>query len=319
MLAGCKSEFSWRLNRFGLPVEGGLSFLCPKLARKVHYQGLGEPPEPRKVNSRPRNSLFLAIVVTSFVLLACTPAVDGQSANAASVGRAQNYTISTRQLRIPAKAQAAFHLGFECMVKGDAAKSLPHFRRAIEEFPDYYEAYYDQGVAQMRLDKKDAALQSFQKALDLSDGHFARAYFGYGLVLEQQGRLKDAEPIIRQGLQEDSTLSEGYAVLSAVLFDENRLDEAEEAARKALGMPDPSARNALITLAFIYLKKGEYRSAVEELESYLRAVRSGQFKENAAFVKFIEGKLSDAKEKSNLTAKHEQSSLSEQMWHQVTD
>ena len=87
-------------------------------------------------------------------------------------------------------------------------------------------------------------------------------------------------------------------MLAAILFDENRLDEAEENAKKALRVPNPSLRNALLTLAFVHLRKQEYALAVQELESYLGAVRSGQFREQAGFVKYIASKLSDAKAKS---------------------
>jgi tetratricopeptide (TPR) repeat protein len=212
--------------------------------------------------------------------------------------RAQKYTVSVRELRIPPKARAAFNRGVECLAKGDAAGSLRHFNRAIQEFPDFYEAYYDQGAAEMQIGQKSEAMQSFQKAIDLSGGHFARAYVGYGLVLTQQGKSEEAEPIVRRGLEEDPSLAEGYSVLSIVLFGENRLDEAEQTAQKALRMPNSSAIGALVTLAYIHLKREEYPSAVQNLEDYLKAVRASPFKADAGFLQYLEKKLSEAKEKS---------------------
>ena len=279
-----------------------LPFLSLKRARKVHDQRIWERSEPRQANAPSRNSFSRAIILANFVLLAWSPATPAQSFNLTSPNHVQKDTVSVRELQIPVKARVALSRGVECMHKGDAARCLPHFRRAIQVFPAFYEAYYDQGVAQMELNEKDAALQSFQAAIDLSGGHFARGYFGYGIVLAQEGRSKDAESILRRGLEEDPTLSAGYAALSAVLLDEGQLDEAEESGQKALRMPRPSVRNALLTLAFIHIKKQEYPLAVQELESYLAAVRRGQFREDTGFVKYVEDKLSDAKAKTSPNA-----------------
>jgi len=48
----------------------------------------------------------------------------------------------------------------------------------------------------------------------------------------------------------------------------------------------------------VFIKKGEYQLAEQELESYPKAVRSGQVREDAGSIKNIERKLSDAKAKT---------------------
>src|SRR6202007_1241159 len=175
----------------------------------------------------------------------------------------------------------------ERLAKGDAAGSLEHFRRAIQEFPGFYEAYYNKGVAETHLHQKDEALHSFQKAIDLSGGRCASAYFGYSFVLAQQGRPKDAELIVRRGLEEDPYISDGYSVLASVLLDQNRLVEAEAAAHKALLLPNHSPRSDLLTLAYIHLRKDEYRFAAQDLEACLKAVGSTPRKEDIEHDKYI--------------------------------
>lgn len=302
-LSNC--AFIQRFNEARLSIRR-LFFRAPKRAGKVHDQRICGRSERRQANAPPRDSL--TIILASFVLFAWLPATRAQSFDFPSSNHSQNHTVSVRELRIPAKARVAFDRGVQSMHKGDAAEGLRHFNRAIQEFSEYYEAYYNKGVALMELDKDDAALQSFQTAIDLSRGHFARAYVGYALILNRQRRSKDAETVVRRGLQEDHTIADGYAVLSAALFDEGLLDEAEESAQKALCLPNPSARIALLTLAFVHIKKQEYPLAVQDLESYLKAVHSGQVRDDAGFVKYIESKLSDAKAKAslNLQARTEQ-------------
>ena len=182
--------------------------------------------------------------------------------------------------------------------KGDAAGSLSYFKRAIQESPSYPQAYYYKGLAEIRLDQANEASQSFQKAIDLSGGHYALAYFGYAHALLLLERPKDAEAISRRGLEEDSSLSEGYTVLSFTLVMEHRLDEAEQMAQKAVQMPDPLAWKALLPIAYIHAIKKEYAPAVHDLESYLQHLRSEGDK---GLIPRVEKVLSDLK--TNLSAR----------------
>ena len=59
--------------------------------------------------------------------------------------------VSVRELSIPPKALHDFQKGAELLAKKDAAGSLPHFQRAVEEFASFYEAYYKMGVANLKL------------------------------------------------------------------------------------------------------------------------------------------------------------------------
>jgi tetratricopeptide (TPR) repeat protein len=271
---------------------------CPKSQERAGlaqiWQQTGrDQPEPSR-----RAVPYLVIALFNFLFVGWPLAVQAQVSNPGSWTRTQQSTVSVRELQIPAKSRSAFLRGFERLVKGDAAGSLEHFRRAIQEFPGFYEAYYNKGVAETQLHQKDEALQSFQKAIDLSGGHCAGAYFGYSFVLAQQGRPKDAELIVRRGFEEDPSSSDGYSVLAFVLFGQNRLDEAEAAAHKALLLPHHSPRSALLTLAYIHLGRGEYRLAVQDLEAYLKAVRSTPRKDDTEHNQYIRNLLNEAKAKS---------------------
>ena len=68
--------------------------------------------------------------------------------------RRTDYTVSVRELRIPGKARNAFERGLERLAKNDADGSRTQFARATATFPDYYEAYYHMGVADLRLGAK---------------------------------------------------------------------------------------------------------------------------------------------------------------------
>lgn len=234
-----------------------------------------------------RTSLATTAALLIFVLILWPASTQAQSA-----------TVSVHELQIPRKARGEFDQGVRCLEKGDATEGLAHLEQAIQRYGNFYEAYYEKGVAELMLQRKNEALQSFQTAIDLSAGRYARAYFGYGVVLSQLGRPEEAEPIVRRGLSEDSTLSDGYAILSMVLFHKGRLKEAEEAAREALRLPNPCTMAALLTLGFVHMRMHDYRSEVEDLEGYLKAVGSSPYKHDPEFMQYIKQKLEEARAKS---------------------
>jgi tetratricopeptide (TPR) repeat protein len=221
-----------------------------------------------------RQSLFSAFACFSFLLIAGLPTAYAQTSTAASQTSTADATISVQELQITAKARNAVAQGVECLQKGDVARSLSYFQRAIHECPTYHEAYCQKGLAEVRLGQVSEAVQSFQKAIDLTGGHYALAYFGYGQALARLGKLEDAEAILRRGLEQDPTSAEGYTALSLVLVDEHHLSEAENVAQKAVQLPDPNAWKARLALACVRVNRGEYQAAVEHLEAFLQHLRA---------------------------------------------
>jgi hypothetical protein len=121
-----------------------------------------------------------------------------------------DYTVSVRELRIPGKARNAFERGLERLAKKDADGSRTQFVRATATLPDYYEAYYHMGVADLRLGREEEAAQAFEKAIDLSGGHYAWAQFALGSLLCRRGEYAEAETVIRNGLDVDGRSATGH-------------------------------------------------------------------------------------------------------------
>jgi tetratricopeptide (TPR) repeat protein len=184
------------------------------------------------------------------------------------------YAVSLRELRIPQKAQDEYYRGLERLSKQDPAGSLSHFSKAAATFPDYYEAYYHLGVAEMKLGHQDEAEQAFQKAIDLSGGHYAPLQFAYGLLLCRQGDPAEGERIIRAGLDADSNAPQGHVFLGVALVAQDHLDEAEKSAREAL-LRAPKFADAYLVLSDIHARRKDYRAQIQDLDAYLKLVPSG--------------------------------------------
>jgi Tfp pilus assembly protein PilF len=184
------------------------------------------------------------------------------------------YTVSVRELRIPGKARNAFEKGLERLAKNDADGSRTQFMRATTAFPDYYEAYYHIGVADLRLGREEEAAQAFQKAIDLSGGHYAWAQFALGLLLCRRGEYAEAETVIRKGLDVDGSTATGHLFLSVALFRLNRLEEAEKSAQEAL-LRKPGFAWAYLVLADVHGRRGEYARQLQNLDAYLKLEHDG--------------------------------------------
>lgn len=182
---------------------------------------------------------------------------------------ADPYVVSAHELKVPQKAQDEYYRGLDLLAKKDFAGSLTHFNKAASDYPDYYEAIYHIGLAELRLNHQDKAADAFQKAIDLSGGHYARPQFAYGLLLCNQGKAKEAENLIRRGLENDSDSPEGHLFLGIALLDQNRLDESEKSLREAL-LHRPQYVDVYLVLADVHAKRKDFQSQLQDLDTYLK-------------------------------------------------
>lgn len=183
--------------------------------------------------------------------------------------RRNRNTVSVRELKIPSKARNELQKGLDRVAKNDPAGALSHFQKATEACPEYYEAVYHRGTMELRLGRRDEALQSFQTAIDLSLGHYAWAEFGLGYLLYLAGKPSEAEPILRRGLEVDGDSPDGHTILGMALLRLDRLEEAERSAREAL-LRNPDFAAAYLVLADVSARRHQYRLQLEALENYLR-------------------------------------------------
>jgi tetratricopeptide (TPR) repeat protein len=189
-------------------------------------------------------------------------------------------TVSVRELKIPAKAYQAFGKGLERLEKKDPAGSLTHFAQAAAAFPSYYEAYYQIGLANMELGRKEEAAHALQTAIDLSGGHYAPAQFALGVLFCQRGEFAEAERTIRKGLELSGASWMGHYYLAFAVYSQNRLEEAEKSAREAI-LRKPDSPLSHLLLAEIYRRKHDYRSLLEELHTYLKLEPHGPMSDQA--------------------------------------
>ena len=184
-------------------------------------------------------------------------------------------TVSVHELEIPAKARDSFKKGLDQLDKQDYARSATFFKKAIDKYSSYYEAYYHLGLAQAHLGNMDQAADCFQSAINLSGGHYPWAEFAYALILAQRGNIADGERLARDGLEQDQGAPDGYVVMAVIRLHQNRFDDAEKNARRALAL-NPHSANAYMILADVHASRHEFPSEIKDLDTYLALGPSGR-------------------------------------------
>lgn len=193
---------------------------------------------------------------------------------AAGESRGNGDSVSVHELKIPGKALREFQKGLQEMARNDFDEAHAQLQKAVQAFPDYYEAYYYLGALEMRQGQREEALQAFQKSIDLSGGRYAAAEFGMGYLLYLEGKAREAEVVIRRGLEVDGNSPSGYAILGLIQLRQTQIDEAEKSAEAAL------RRNANYALAYLVLAdvqacRKNYEMQLRELEVYLKLDPAG--------------------------------------------
>jgi len=190
-------------------------------------------------------------------------------------------TISVRGLSIPAKARDDMEKGIALLYeKSDYPGSLKLFEKAIKEYPDFYEAYTQMGVAYSKLADTANAEKSFRKSMEVSHEQYAGAYVGLGELFLTEQRYADAEPLARKALEIDSTSWQADSILTRALIKLHRPTEAEASAGAAVKLR-PNEANLYLLLANAHTELHNDRALLDDLNHYLKLDPTGPFAEQA--------------------------------------
>ena len=194
------------------------------------------------------------------------------------------YTVSVHDLKVPGKARREFEKGIGRVQKKDLEGGLNHFKEATNAFPNYYEAYYQIGLANLELRRGSDAEQALQRAIDLSGGGYAEPQFALGALLCERQDYSGAERVLRRGIEVDGNSVKGHLLLGQALFGQNRLAEAEKSAQEAL-LRRQDTPSAYILLANVHIRERQYALGVKELDTYLSMRPDGPTSEQARHVR----------------------------------
>ncbi len=197
---------------------------------------------------------------------------------------------------IPKDARKAYEQGVKFQKENRPQQALEQFNKAIDLFPDYFQALAERGNLLTQHNKLAEAETDFVRALQLND-KYAPAYRGIGHCQIQQKNFQAAVSNLEKSFVLDpnapmTLLLLGYANLSL-----NRYEEARQCFQQALKLGASSAARAHVYLAEIYAHEQKFKEAADSIATYLK------FNPNAADAANLRKIEADWRERSTSTGK----------------
>jgi tetratricopeptide (TPR) repeat protein len=165
------------------------------------------------------------------------------------------------------------NLGYFFERAGRKDDALASYQKALELYPDYAYAHYNLGLLHSDRGRTDEAAAHFHKALECNPD-YAKAHFNLGLLLAKTGRTDDALAHYRKAVEIDPDYGDAHYNLALLLTDMRLTDEAVAHYRKALDL-DPNRAEAHNNLGVLLSGMGktdeafrEFRKALEMKPNY---------------------------------------------------
>jgi predicted Zn-dependent protease len=183
---------------------------------------------------------------------------------------AKTESVSAHELSMPQKARDLMDSGKKKLYQQkDARGGLDDFQQAVAEAPDYYEADYQMGIADLALGKRDDAERSFHKSIDVSGDKYSDADVGLGKIMLDKGDIPAGEKLVRRGIELNASSWQGYYELGRAQLNEKQLADARKSAEQARTLA-PGAPAVYRLLANVHQQEKDYPSLLQDLDTYIK-------------------------------------------------
>ena len=174
----------------------------------------------------------------------------------------------------PNSAKLNYHLGLEEVKEALKGKdknqnlkfqqsAFTHFRRAIELYPTYGDAYGQLGLAYYRQKHNKEALENYHIALKY-DSKDAKIYSNMGVIYFENKNYKKAEEVYLQAVKFDPRFIDARRNLGSVYAQTGRFDQAITQFSKGLEY-DPNNATLNLYLGYAFRDKGDTNKSNEYL------------------------------------------------------
>jgi superkiller protein 3 len=199
--------------------------------------------------------------------------------NQGRYNEAQNYCNEILK-KNPSNIEARIQLGniYSKQYKLDGA--IREFSKILEKNPNNAAAHNGLGLAYYRKTTSSnmdirgnaekyyiSALKEFQSAIQTNPDYY-KAYNNAGKILQEMGKIDEAERYYRKALEIEPKYSEAIENLGTTYFAKNQIDAAAEKYKEAIELNSKNS-SAYYHLGESYLAKGQYSKAINYLQTSL--------------------------------------------------
>jgi tetratricopeptide (TPR) repeat protein len=179
--------------------------------------------------------------------------------------------ISVKQLgqHVPSAAQNAYQNGKKHREQKKFKEALNELNRAIQLYPDYFQAVTEKGYVLANTGHLQEALVEFNKALQIFSS-YEPALSGAGFCMLSTEEYEHAIGMLEQAIQIEPTHAQNLLFLGIANIALTRWSDAQEALGRALKRDPEGMTSAHLYLAYALAGQELYSWAVDELHTYLK-------------------------------------------------
>jgi len=170
---------------------------------------------------------------------------------------------------VPPPAREEFSRGAS---EKDAAAGIVSLKKAIEIFPDYFDALELLGTQYAKLGQFENAAPVLVRALAVND-KAANSMYWLGFAYLKLNRFNESIEWLQNAAARDSGNPNVHMALGLAYGNSNSLDQAETSLRTAYQLGGAGAADAHLYLAGLYNKRERFGEAWRELELYLKEAK----------------------------------------------
>jgi tetratricopeptide (TPR) repeat protein len=172
--------------------------------------------------------------------------------------------------RIPREARKVFNEGLKFKGNDEPLEALKSFNRAVELYPEYYQAFSERGDVNVSERKLEEAAADFDRALKINT-HYGPALRGSGYCKLEKKEFAEAVELFEKSILADPNNANTHLLMGIANLELDRREPAREALQKALSFDTQPVPRAHIYLANLYARERQYLQAADELHKYIEA------------------------------------------------
>jgi tetratricopeptide (TPR) repeat protein len=178
--------------------------------------------------------------------------------------------VSATSRKAPKDAVKALDKGREAAKNKKSEEAAKDFQKAVDLYPDYAEAWYELGQAQIGLKQPDEAHKSLEAAIK-ADGKYLPPYSALLGLESQKQNWKAVAEVADHIIELAPSSSPGvYFLGAAAQFRLQNLEAAEKLARAGIKMDEGHTQPRLFkALAEVLAARGDPAGAADQLKQYL--------------------------------------------------
>ena len=184
--------------------------------------------------------------------------------------KAEVITAAEAEQKVPKAARRAFKDAVKFREENQTEKALESFARAVELYPDYFQALAERGDLLIVQRKLADACKDFERALKINP-RYAPALRGAGYCKLEGREFEQAAKYLEQSVSAQPANPNAYLLLGIAYLELDRREQSEAALLKALAFNTRRELRAHIYLGNLYARSGKFREAADELRKYLDA------------------------------------------------